>query len=120
MPLDTLAGLIGGQEDMRVVGIAARESDAVRLCRELAPDLAVIGVAEDESAEGLAATALLRHELPGTKVMLMAAGREERLFDAAWNAGAHSLLGRDGSGWDLLYAIRFTVNGQGIYPGPAA
>jgi DNA-binding NarL/FixJ family response regulator len=116
---DSLANLINGQEDMRVAGVTANADKALELCRELAPDLALIDVVTGNKANGITAAAEIRRELPDVKVVIMTALPEITFIEAARKAGVHSFIYKDSNSGHFLYVIRVTLNGHGVYPGPA-
>lgn len=115
---DSLANIINGQEDMLVAGVASDADMALDLCRELAPDLALIDVVTENKPNGLAAAANIRRELPDIKVVVMTALPEITFINAARDAGVHSFIYKDSDSQHLLYVIRCTMNGRGFYPGP--
>ncbi|MCL2029249.1 MAG: response regulator transcription factor [Deltaproteobacteria bacterium] len=115
---DALAKVISGQEEMQVAGFTANADEALDLCRKIAPDLALIDVVTQNKANGIAAAAGIRRELPDIKIVIMTALPEITFIDAARKAGAHSFVYKDSDSRHLLYVIRSTMEGQGIYPGP--
>jgi DNA-binding NarL/FixJ family response regulator len=116
--LDTLTNTINGQEDMRVAGVTADAGEALGLCRKLGPDLALIDVVTEGKSNGIIAAAEIRRELPDIKVVIMTSLPEITFIDAARKAGAHSFIYKNSESSHLLYVIRNTLNGKGIYPGP--
>ena len=115
---DALANVINGQEDMQVVGFTANADEALDLCRKTASDLALIDVVTQDKANGIAAAAEIRRELPAVKIVIMTALPEITFVDAARKAGAHSFIYKDAGSSHLLYVIRSTMEGHGVYPGP--
>jgi DNA-binding NarL/FixJ family response regulator len=115
---DALTNIINGQEDMRVVGFTENAENAPGLCRELAPDLALIDVVTDNKANGIAAAAQIRRELPEIKIVTMTAMPEVTFMDEARKAGVHSFVYKDADSQHLLFVIRSTMKGKGTYPGP--
>ncbi len=115
---ESLANMIDGQEDMEVVGVSANADEALALCREKNPDLALIDVVTENKANGIMATAQIRREMPDIKIVVMTALPEITFIDAAKKAGAHSFVYKDSDSHHLLYVIRCTMKGKGTYPGP--
>jgi len=115
---ESLANTINGQEDMEVAGITANAGEALALCRETAPDLALIDVVMEGKANGIAAAAEIRQEMPNIKIVIMTGLPEVNFIDAARKAGAHSFIYKDSTSQHMLYVIRSTMKGMGIYPGP--
>lgn len=74
-----------------VIGEAKNGEEAVRLTRELKPDLVLMDLQMPE-LDGIAATRLLTAELPEVKVVILTASEEEsKLFDAI-KSGAQGYL----------------------------
>jgi len=115
---DSLANTINGEKDMQVVCVTANANEALGLCRKFAPDLALMDVVTDNKASGIAAAAEIRRELPEIKIVIMTALPEITFIDAALKAGAHSFVYKNTDSRHLLYVIRNTMDGKGIYPGP--
>ena len=115
---DALTNVINGQEDMRVVDFAVDADEALNLCRKLAPDLVLIDVVTENKANGIAAAASIRRELPDVKIVIMTALPEITFIEASRKAGAHSFVYKNTDSRHLLHVIRNTLNGQRIYPGP--
>ena len=115
---ESLAHIINGQEDMEVAGVTSSADDALALCRELVPDLALIDVVTEKKAIGIAAAAEIRREMPDVKVVIMTGLPEITFIDAARQADAHSFVYKDSTSDHMLYVIRSTMKGKGIYPGP--
>ncbi|MCL2123778.1 MAG: response regulator transcription factor [Desulfovibrionaceae bacterium] len=115
---ESLANILNGQEDMEVAGFTADADKALDLCRKLAPDLALVDVVTENKANGITAVAHIRRELPEVKIVIMTSLPEITFIDAAKKAGAHSFVYKDSAARHLLYVIRSTMDGQGVYPGP--
>ena len=115
---DALANIINSQDDMQVVGFTDNADNAPALCREFSPDLALIDVVTDNKANGITAAAQIRQELPEIKTVIMTALPEITFMDAARKAGVHSFIYKDSDSGHLLFVIRSTMKGKGMYPGP--
>ena len=115
---DALTNVINGQEDMRVLGFTSNADEALDLCRKITPDLALIDIVTQDKVNGIVAAADIRRELPAIKIVIMTALPEITFVDAARKAGAHSFVYKNSNSRHLLYVIRSTVEGAGIYPGP--
>ena len=115
---DALANVINGQADMQVAGFTANADEALDLCRQSSPDLALIDVVTQDKANGIVAAAQIRREIPSVKIVIMTALPEITFVDAARKAGAHSFVYKTANSSHLLYVIRSTMEGHGVYPGP--
>ena len=116
--LDALTKVINGQQDMQVAACTANADEAPDLCRKSAPDLVLIDVVTQNRANGIAAAAQIRRELPEVKIVIMTSVPEITFIDSARKAGAHSFVYKDADTRHLLYVIRSTLEGRGVYPGP--
>ena len=115
---DLLTNTLGEQKDMQVAGVVADADDALNLCRKIVPDLALIDAVTKNKANGIAAAAQIRRELPDVKIVIMTGLPEITFMSEARKAGAHSFVYKDSDSRHLLYVIRNTMDGQGVYPGP--
>ena len=115
---ESLANIINAEEDMRVIGVTAHAGEALGLCRKLGPDLVLMDVMTEKRANGIAAAEEIVRELPDVKIVVMTALPDITFIDAARKAGVHSFLYKNSDSKHLLYIIRSTMSGKGIYPGP--
>src|SRR5881394_3736519 len=65
-----LRAMLTGQQGLEVVGEAANGHEALRLCRRVSPDLALIDVHMPEQ-DGLGTCRTIRQECPTTSVILI-------------------------------------------------
>ena len=116
---ESLEHIIGDQPDMEVVGVTDDASKTPELCRKLKPDLVLMDVVTENDVNGITFAALIRRELPEIKIVIMTALPEITFVDEARKAGAHSYIYKSAGNDHLFYVIRSTMNGVGVYPGPA-
>jgi len=116
---DMIKDVISDQEDMRVAGTADDASLAPDLCRELKPDLVLMDVVTKNNSNGITNAAIIRKEMPEIKIVIMTGLPEITFADEARKAGVHSFINKDRGKEHLLYVIKETLQGNGIYPGPA-
>ncbi|MCL2043010.1 MAG: response regulator transcription factor [Treponema sp.] len=116
---DSLEHLINGQDDMKVIGGTDDAALAPGLCRKLQPDLVLMDVVTKNNSSGIRSTAEIRREFSKIKVVIMTGLPEITFAEEARKAGAHSYLYKNTEKDHLLYVIRSTMKGAGIYPGPA-
>lgn len=90
---DSLRSLLEAR-GLEVVGEADDGRQALELARRLAPDVVLMDVSMP-AMDGLAATRLLCSELPGIKIVVVTASREDRQREQALAAGAHGFLSKD-------------------------
>src|SRR5215207_2013910 len=113
-------GLMLAQDsDLIVVGEAADGEEAVRLARELRPDLVLMDLAMPV-LDGIAATAVIRRALPQTEVLVLTSLLQDQSVVDAIRAGAIGYLHKDTPGAEVIRAIKAAAAGQVQLSPPAA
>ena len=107
-----LCALVAGEADMEVVGEADGGAAAVRLARELAPDVVVMDLSMPD-LNGVEATRQVRRGAPAVKVVALSAHLDRKLLDSVWDAGAAGYVLKDTAYDDLLPAIRAASGAAG-------
>lgn len=103
--------LINSQPDMEVVGEAASGEDALRITRELRPDLVLMDLTMP-GAGGVEATARIQREAPGVRVLALTMHDDPAYLRAALAAGASGYVLKRAADTELLSAIRITHRGE--------
>ena len=97
---------------LRCVGAAYDIASGLELVHRLQPDLVVMDVQFGEpDRDGVSATALITSAHPATRVVLLTGHADPLLLKRASDAGACSLMPKDGSLTDLLSALHHARNG---------
>ncbi len=97
--------------EMVVVGEAADGAEAVRLARQLQPDIILMDLLMPVM-DGITATVTIRRELPETEVLALTSVLEDASVVGAIRAGAIGYLLKDTDADELCHAIRAAVEGQ--------
>lgn len=106
-----LAGIIGAQPDMQVVGEASDGLEAFVKAQELKPDLILMDV-QMPGMGGIEAVGQINQVLPETIiVMLTVRGDDDMLFNALKN-GAQGYLLKEIRSQDLLEMLRGALRGE--------
>lgn len=106
-----LAGIIGAQPDMQVVGEANDGLEAFVKAQELKPDLILMDV-QMPGMDGIEAVRHIKQVLPETIiVMLTVRGDDEMLFEALKN-GAQGYLLKEIRSQSLLEMLRGALRGE--------
>jgi DNA-binding NarL/FixJ family response regulator len=112
-----LRRLIDAQSDMRVVGEAADGEAAVHAARTLAPDVLVMDLSMPVLG-GAQATAQVRRDCPGVKVLALTVHEERAYLTQLLRAGASGYVLKRAASSELVHAVR-TVAAGGTYVDPS-
>jgi two-component system, NarL family, nitrate/nitrite response regulator NarL len=106
--------LLGGEDDIEVVGEAQTGRQAVEMIRKLRPAVVVMDIAMP-LLNGLEATRQIRKSFPDTKVIILSAHSDDAYVDQAVAIGAVGFLLKQTSSHDLSMAIREVQNGKTFF-----
>jgi len=102
---------LGLDPELEVVGEAADGAEAVRLTRQLLPDIVLMDLLMPVM-DGITATETIRRELPDTEVLALTSVLEHASVVGAVRAGAIGYLLKDTQADALCRAIKAAVAGQ--------
>jgi DNA-binding NarL/FixJ family response regulator len=108
-----LSRLLDEQPDLETVGVAADGEEAVKLARELKPDVVVMDISMPK-LNGIKATRQIKTELPDTIVLVLSAYGYHPYVLSALEAGAGGYLLKNVPLRELLNAIRAIRAGETI------
>lgn len=108
-----LRSLLERRDEIAVIGEGGSAEDAVRLARELRPDVVVLDVRLPD-ASGVEACREIRSELPATKVIMLTSYSDDEALFASIMAGASGYLLKHVRGRDLADAIRTVYRGGSL------
>jgi NarL family two-component system response regulator LiaR len=97
--------------ELEVVGEAANGVEALRLARELEPDVVLMDLLMPVM-DGIAATGAIRRELPEVEVIALTSVLEDSAVYGAMRAGAIGYLLKDTEADELCRAIKAAAAGQ--------
>ena len=103
--------LLEQEPDLKIVGEASNGEEAVRLARELQPDVLVIDVRMPKMS-GVEATRRIKAESPDMKVLVLTAHDDDEYVFALLQAGANGYLLKTAEIEELVRAIRTVAAGQ--------
>ena len=107
------SAIVDVEEDIEVVGQAADGLEAVRLARELCPDVVLMDLVMP-NLDGVAAIEQIRTELPHTQVLILTTYADDEYIMAGIQAGARGYLLKDALPDELVQAIRVVAGGASL------
>ena len=112
--------LLTRNHDMDVVAEAASGRDAVALCEQVQPDIAIVDVAMP-GMNGVEATRQIRQNGSGTNVIILSMHKDAVYVRETLRAGAKGYLLKDAMDKDIVQAVRAVARGEGfLSPGVSA
>lgn len=106
-----LTTLMARMQDMEVVGEAGDGREALKLVRDLQPDIALLDIAMP-GLNGLEAAERIHNEAPKTKVIILSMHAKEEYVAQALKAGASGYLLKDAATTELDLALKVVAQGQ--------
>jgi len=103
--------LISGQPDLQVVGEAGDFAEAIRLARELGPDVVTLDLTMP-GGSGLAAMEALRAAAPAARILVLTMHEDPAYVRSALAAGASGYLAKSAADSALIAAIRSVARGR--------
>ncbi len=106
-----LAAFVEAYGDLELAGQAGGGAEAVRVCRQVHPDVVLMDLVMPEM-DGAAATRAIREACPQVQVIALTSFKEQDLVQAALQAGAIGYLLKNVSADELARAIRAARAGR--------
>src|SRR5271167_3465987 len=110
---DGIAGLVGIQPDMTLVGEASDGREAIQQFRTHRPDVTVMDLQMPEM-NGLDALNAIRNEFPDAKIIMLTTYKSDTQIIRAIKAGAQGYLLKSALHKELLDTIRAAYAGKKI------
>lgn len=98
-------------KDLELVGEAENGAEAMRLTRQLQPDVVLMDLKMPEM-DGVAATREIRTRFPKVRVIVLTSFAEDNMVQGALQAGATGYLLKNVTGAELANAIRAAYAGR--------
>ena len=102
------------QDRLKIAGEAADGDEALVKIRETLPDVVLMDIAMPRM-NGLAATEVLRKELPDIKILVLSAHNNRDYIFRIIQAGAHGYVSKESSPDELLRAIVSVFEGETFF-----
>jgi NarL family two-component system response regulator LiaR len=97
--------------EIEVAGEASDGEEALRLARELKPDVVLMDILMPVM-DGITATGAIRRELPDTEILALTSALDDELVVGAVRAGAIGYLLKNTDASDVIRAIKAAAAGQ--------
>ena len=108
---DGLGRLIGGLEDVELVGTASDGAEAIERAKQLEPDVVVMDL-DMPRVDGIEATRRILADHPGANVLVLTAFSDRARILGALEAGACGYLLKDAASEDVADGIRAAARGE--------
>ena len=108
-----LRSMLADQRGLELVGEAANGEEAIAICHRLQPDIALIDIRMPK-LNGLETCRAIKHECPGTSVILITIHENPDYLLEALKVGAAGYLLKDITQRELLSALRQVRSGESI------
>jgi DNA-binding NarL/FixJ family response regulator len=113
-----LVELLGGEDDLEVVGAVAGGEEAIEAARTLHPDVILMDL-EMEGTDGVQATRRIKNADPGPQVVVLTSFSDQSRILAALDAGARGYLLKDATPDELIEGIHAAAKGDAPLAQPA-
>ncbi len=114
-----LARLLNADPRVTVVAEASDGVEAVRRCREVAPDVVLMDV-KMPNLDGIKATEQITASMPGVPVLVLTTFEADSQVLAALRAGASGYVLKDSTPEAIISSIFTVISGERVMAGPVA
>lgn len=109
-----VAGLLAAQPDMEVVGQGGSADEAVRLARDLLPDVILLDL--DMPGGGLNAARAIAETCPVTKIVVLTVSEADDHLISALKSGARAYILKGVAGRELVAILHGVLAGESYVP----
>ena len=114
---DGVTHSLAGESDLTLVGQAASGEEALRLARDLLPDVVLLDITMPGKG-GLVAATEIAMACPATKIVMLTVSEHEDDLLAAFKAGARGYVLKGVSARELANVVRAVASGE-VYVSPS-
>jgi DNA-binding NarL/FixJ family response regulator len=105
--------ILEGEEDLRIAGEASDGAEAVKLAKELQPDVVLMDV-RMPVLDGIEATRAITAAGSSARVIILTTFDVDEYAFAGLQAGASAFLLKDAAPQDLIHAVRLVASGDAV------
>src|SRR5579872_1742246 len=110
-----IASLVANETDITLVGEASNGRDAVRLFRELHPDVTLMDLRMADM-DGITAARLIRGEFPDARIIALTSYDGDQDIYQALEAGVRGYILKEMVHTEVLRAVRIVHSGKRLMP----
>lgn len=111
---DGLATILAAEADIEVVGQGGTAEEAIRLARDLLPEIILLDI--DMPGGGLEAARTIANEFPVIKIVMLTASEDDDHLMAALKTGARAYILKGVAARELLRILRAVAAGESYVP----
>ena len=108
---ESVARLLGSEDDIEVIAVAGTVAEAVELVEARRPDVAILDF-QLPDGDGIDAALRIRETHPTTRILMLTGTDDERTVVAAIEAGCTGFVTKDKALSELVHAVRLTHAGE--------
>lgn len=109
--IEGIAALLTSSGEYEVAGRAGNGAEALRLIRQLKPDLAVLDITMPE-LDGIETAKAIKAEIPEVKILILSVHRDLRMIMEVIRAGADGYALKEAEPEELLAAVKTVFSGE--------
>ena len=117
--LTGLRNLVESESDFEVVGEATSGPDALKLIRDVRPDIAIVDISMP-GISGIVLARRLAEEAPDIKIMVLTLHEDRAYLRQALDAGARGYVVKRSAAANLVSAVRAVIAGASISTPPSS
>jgi DNA-binding NarL/FixJ family response regulator len=111
---DGLATILAAEPDFEVVGQGGSAADAIRLARDLLPEIILLDI--DMPGSGISAAQEIAIECPATKIVILTSSEDDDHLVAALKTGTRAYILKGVPARELLRILRSVLSGESYVP----
>jgi two-component system, NarL family, nitrate/nitrite response regulator NarL len=111
---DGLATILDAQDDLEVVGQGGSAEDAIRLARDLLPEIILLDL--DMPGGGLEVARVISNECPVTRIVILTASEDDDHLIAALKTGTRGYVLKGVAARELMRILRAVAAGESYVP----
>ena len=110
---EALKNLVNNQQDMSIVGEASNGEEAVKLAKNLMPDVIIMDIGMPVM-NGLEATRIIKKECPGIAILVLTVYTDDEHIIGILEAGAAGYLTKTVFGKGVMQAVQSIAAGEAV------